>query len=424
MHELNGMLTRRGFLARSGIALLTGVVAGHLGAAETARDGSSGSKSMSQPSEAATADRPNVTLFLCGDVMTGRGIDQVLPRPSRPHIFEPYMRSALGYVELAEQVSGPITKPVEFAYIWGDALGEFDRVRPDRRIINLETAVTTAEDAWPKGINYRMHPGNVGCITAAKIDCCTLANNHVLDWGYDGLAETLDSLRAAGIRTAGAGRDDADASAPAVLDVPGKGRVLVFAFGTESSGVPRNWAARSNRAGVNFIPDFSARTADRIAGQVRPAKRSGDIVVASIHWGSNWEYRVSQEERAFARRLIDAAGVDVVHGHSSHHPKAIEVYRDRPILYGCGDFLNDYEGISGHESYRPDLALMYFPTFNARTGNLVRLLMTPTQIRRFRVNYAREGDARWLEERLGREGKAFGTAVERQSDNRLLLSWG
>jgi len=168
-----------------------------------------------------------VTLFLCGDVMTGRGIDQILPHPSKPQLYEPYMRSALGYVEIAERATGPIRRPVDFPYVWGDALAELDRVRPDARIINLETAVTAAEDAWPgKGIHYRMHPANVPCISAAKIDCCVLANNHVLDWGYRGLAETLDALRGAGMRTAGAGRDEAEAAAPAAIELPGKGRVL------------------------------------------------------------------------------------------------------------------------------------------------------------------------------------------------------
>jgi poly-gamma-glutamate synthesis protein (capsule biosynthesis protein) len=75
-----------------------------------------------------------------------------------------------------------------------------------------------------------MHPRNIDCITGARIDCCCLANNHVLDWGYDGLAETLRTLDAAGIAHTGAGRDAAEAAAPAVLDVPGKGRVLVFSY--------------------------------------------------------------------------------------------------------------------------------------------------------------------------------------------------
>src|SRR5687768_10922694 len=94
-----------------------------------------------------------VTLFLCGDMMTGRGIDQILPQPCAPHLYESYVRSALGYVELAERVSGPIPRPVPFAYIWGDALEVLERMQPDVRIVNLETAVTTSEDAWPrKGI--------------------------------------------------------------------------------------------------------------------------------------------------------------------------------------------------------------------------------------------------------------------------------
>ena len=116
--------------------------------------------------------------------------------------------------------------------------------------------------------------------------------------------------------------------------------------------------------------------------------------------------------------------MDVVHGHSSHHPRAIEVYRDRLILYGCGDFLNDYEGIRGNESFRPDLALMYFPTLDAATGRLTRLTLAPTQIRHFRANRARSEDARWLAELLSREGRAFGTQVELQPDGTLALRWG
>jgi len=112
-----------------------------------------------------------ITLFLCGDVMTGRGIDQVLPHPSDPIIYESYLQSAIEYVELAEMVNGSIKKPVDFSYIWGDPLEELERVAPDLRIINLETSATKSDDYWKgKGINYRMHPENIGCLTIAKID--------------------------------------------------------------------------------------------------------------------------------------------------------------------------------------------------------------------------------------------------------------
>jgi poly-gamma-glutamate capsule biosynthesis protein CapA/YwtB (metallophosphatase superfamily) len=364
-----------------------------------------------------------VTLFLCGDVMTGRGIDQILPHPSSPGLHEGYMDSALGYLRLAEQANGPIPRPVDFAYIWGAALAEFERVAPDVRIINLETSVTRSEEWLPKGINYRMHPDNIPCITAARIDCCVLANNHVLDWGRAGLVETLDTLSRARLSTAGAGRNRDEAGAPAVLDLPGESRVLVFAFGSETSGIPRDWAATADKPGVECLDDLSERTARQIAARVKSVRRPGDIVVASIHWGENFGYAIPPAQSRFARALIDEAGVDVVHGHSSHHVKGIEVYRDRPILYGCGDFLNDYEGIRGYEAYRGDLGLMYFVTLERSTGRLLRFDMTPTRIRRFQVQRAAADEARWLWKVLKREGAPFGIDVVLRDDHTLQLRW-
>ena len=376
--------------------------------------------------KAAPAVSPPVplTLFLCGDVMTGRGIDQVLPHPSEPRIYESYMRSAAGYVQLAEEVNGPIPRPVDYPYIWGDALAVLTELQPDLRIINLETSVTTCNDFWPnKGINYRMHPDNIGCLTAARIDCCNLANNHVLDWGRDGLVETLDVLQQAGIAGAGAGLDQQEAQTPASLIVPGKGRLLVCAGGSGTSGVPLDWAAGLARPGVNVLPDFNGQTMWRIKTAVSAVREPGDVVLFSIHWGDNWGYHIPAAERRLAHQLIDEAGVDVVYGHSSHHVKGIEVYRDRLILYGCGDFLNDYEGISGYEQFRGDLSLMYFPSFEVSSGRLIRLDMVPMQIRRFQTVRAGLSDSRWLADILNREGQQFGTRVELQEEGVLSLKW-
>jgi poly-gamma-glutamate synthesis protein (capsule biosynthesis protein) len=378
---------------------------------------------QSLSSQTTSRDAQTITLFLCGDVMTGRGIDQVLPYPGNPRIHEPYMTSAKGYVQLAEEVNGPIPKPVDFAYIWGCALEELRRTNPHVRIINLETAVTSSPEFWAgKGINYRMRPQNIPCISAAKIDCCILANNHVLDWGYTGLTETLTTLNGANLKTAGAGRNLSEAEAPAIIEVAGKGRVLVFGFGDESSGIPWLWGARSNRPGVNLLPDLSEDTVRRIAKRISGLKQKGDWVVASIHWGGNWGYEISSAQREFAHRLIDQAQVDVVHGHSSHHPKGVEVYQGKPVLFGCGDFLNDYEGISGYEEFRGDLALMYFVTLDLATGKLVSLTMTPMQIRRFRLNYAHPDDVRWLQQVMDRESRTLGTRIELANEYRLALS--
>ncbi|OGT20546.1 MAG: poly-gamma-glutamate biosynthesis protein [Gammaproteobacteria bacterium RBG_16_57_12] len=369
-------------------------------------------------------NKQSMTLFLCGDVMTGRGIDQILPHPSDPRLYEMYVRDAREYVELAERLNGPIAKPVDFTYIWGDALAELQRVAPDVRIINLETAVTISNEYWPKGINYRMHPANSPCLTAAAIDCCVLANNHVLDWGPAGLEETLVTLARAGIMYAGAGRTLDEAQAPAVMGVPGKGSVVVFSFGSETSGISRDWGATTGRPGVNLLPDLSDTTVRRIAEQVKRIKRGGDIVVASIHWGGNWDYNIPRDQREFAHALIDAAGVDLVHGHSSHHVKGIEVYKDRLILYGCGDFLTDYEGIHGNEEYRDDLGLMYFPSLDPASGHLLGFKMTPTRLKNLRVNRVSRKEAQWLAEVLNREGKPLGTRVTIEEDDRLVLHWG
>jgi len=370
----------------------------------------------------STAD--TVTLFVAGDVMAGRGIDQILPHPGRPQLFEPFVRTATAYVELAERARGPLPRQAGFDYVWGDALAELERVNPAARIVNLETAVTTSDEAWPhKGIHYRMHPLNGPCLTRAGIDCCVLANNHVLDWGYAGLSETLAVLHAAGIQTAGAGGSAAEAAAPAVIQPSPAVRVLVFAFGLPSSGVPAEWAATDARAGVNWLADLAERSRGRIAHWLSPYQRRGDLRIASLHWGGNWGYHISRSEREFAHWLIDSAGVHLVHGHSSHHVKGIEVYHGKVILYGCGDLLNDYEGIGGYESFRGDLALMYFPTLDPASGDLVRLEMTPTQTRLFRIQRAPADAAAWLARTLDREGTQLGTSVIVRADGTLQLQW-
>jgi poly-gamma-glutamate capsule biosynthesis protein CapA/YwtB (metallophosphatase superfamily) len=365
-----------------------------------------------------------ITIFLAGDVMTGRGIDQVLPHPNQSILYEPYVKDARTYVHLAEDVNGAIPKPVGYSYIWGDVLDELERVSPDLRIINLETSVTTSDDYWRgKGINYRMHPRNISTITAAKVDLCVLANNHVLDWGYPGLVETLESLKKAKIRSVGAGRNREEAEAPAVFVIQGKGRVIVFSFGSPTSGIPLSWAASEDKPGVSLLKDLSDDTVRFIGGKVRRVKQQGDIVIASIHWGSNWGYAIPPEQIEFAHNLIDRAEIDLMYGHSSHHVKAIEIHGGKPILYSCGDFLDDYEGISGHEEFRDDLGFMYFASMDSLTGNLVRLRMTPTRIRNFKVNQASRPDAQWLRDTLNREGVAFGTRVDLDHDNTLPLHW-
>lgn len=369
------------------------------------------------------AGSDTVTLFLAGDVMTGRGIDQVLPYPGNSQIYETFAKSAIDYVKLAERANGPIRRPVAFSYMWGDALTELERRNPDARIINLETAVTRSTKPEPKGINYKMNPANIPAITAAGIDCCVLANNHVLDWGCSGLVETLSALERGNMHYAGAGRDSSSAAAPAMLEVSAEVRVLVFAFASPSAGVPYGWAASPDAPGVNVIPKLSRHYAEKISEMISTVARPRDVVVVSIHWGGNWGYEIPEEQSAFAHWLIEFCKVDIVHGHSSHHAKGIEVYRGKLILYGCGDFIDDYEGITGYDVFRDDLVLMYFPTVRLDDGTLVSLEMVPLQIRNMRLNRASRADAEWLGSTLTREGEPLGTRIRLGTDDVLRLVW-
>jgi poly-gamma-glutamate capsule biosynthesis protein CapA/YwtB (metallophosphatase superfamily) len=359
-----------------------------------------------------------VKVFLSGDVMTGRGIDQVLPYPSDPRIHEAIVKSAKEYVRLAERVNGPIPYPVNFDYVWGAALDVLRLNSPSLYVVNLETAITRGENFVRKGINYRLSPENAECLTAACIDCCVLANNHILDWDAAGLIDTLATLERLGIKTVGAGRNIFEARAPVTIDVGQNRRVIVCAAASVTSGTPRRWAAGENAPGVNILHDLSNAGVAEIAGQIASVKRSGDIVMFSIHWGPNWGYFIPQEQIRFAHRLIDEAGVSVVFGHSSHHAKAIEWHRAGLILYGCGDFLNDYEGITGYEEYRDDLAVLYAITFDAASGRPANLELVPFRIRRFQLIRPPKEDLIWLEHTLDRESRRFGTRV------RLLPSSG
>ena len=362
-----------------------------------------------------------VTLFLCGDVMCGRGVDQILPHPGDPRLREPCTDDARAYVRLAERVSGPIPRPAGFGWPWGDALHVVDDLEPDVRVINLETSVTRSAGFAPgKAVHYRMNPANLPCVAVIRPNACALANNHVLDFGPAGLIETLDALADAGLTAVGAGRDATAARQPAAVYLPGGRRAVIFSCATASSGIPRGWAATGTRPGVDLLPGLSGAAASDVTARVREAREPGDIAVVSIHWGTNWGYQVDRDQSWFARRLIDG-GVDLIHGHSSHHPRPVEIYRGKLILYGCGDGIDDYEGISGYEEYRDDLRLLYFASLLPCTGELAALRMVPMQARKMQLRRARPADSQWLATTLDQISRPYGSRIGLEPGGTLTL---
>lgn len=434
---------------------------GAFAAKTTAMTPGAGARSVS------TTTRPIAKLVLTGDVMLGRGIDALNRVHVDPVIYETCCRSALDYVALARRRSGhppkdhPAAAYHDPARVWGTLFPHLtgaadeedrdrsasDRVPPDAPrvlLVNLETAVTSRGNPWPaKGINYRTHPANVAALTAANVTFCALANNHVLDWSKEGLVDTLTALDAASIAHAGAGANAAEAWAPAAIPLGEDGdRALIVSVAHASSGVPSSWAAGPLSSGVARV-EYTDEGIAAVAAAFDSigACAGAEVRIVSIHWGGNWGWDPEPGQIAFAHALVDRAGVNVVWGHSSHHVKAIEVYRGALVLYGCGDLINDYEGIEhlSAAEFRDSVGLLYEATIGTEGGpagvSLMDLSMLPTRIKYLAVNHAEGGgveedvdvdDASWLAGVLTREGRrlGFGTSVEVNGvTGKLRLRW-
>ncbi|MFE8034107.1 CapA family protein [Thiohalocapsa marina] len=349
---------------------------------------------LSKPAE-------SVRLFLAGDVMLGRAIDQLFIRHHPDILDKDDYKPAWLYQHLSEAIHGALSRPVAYASIWGPLPELLDAADTDLRLLNLETAITTSDDWAVKPCVFRMHPANMPCLSAIGPDCCTLANNHVLDFGRAGLIETLDLLRHAGIGQAGAGLDIDEVVQPFVRNLPSGPRLVIHAWGARDGGVFPDWQAATDRPGVNYLPDYNADAVDRMIEQVRAFQQPGDITIASLHWGANWVRKIPEEHRRLARTLIDSASVDLIHGHSSHHPIGMEVHRGKLVLYGCGDLINDYEGIVNHRRWRHDLTAAYFVDLDTDSGDLRGLTLRTLQRRQFRLGYPSPDDALWLTTRIG-----------------------
>lgn len=280
-------------------------------------------------------------LLFVGDVMLGRLLNQVLTR-----------------------------KPP--AYPWGDTLPLFQRA--DTRICNLECALTDQGSPWtatPKVFHFRSNSSNVAVLTTARITAISLANNHTLDFGYDGLLETLATLRAADILAAGAGMNKTEASTAALWEVQGRKLGLLALTDNQPE-----WAATEDQAGVWYVPiSLQDERAIEFFASVKKIRAQVDLLIVSAHWGPNWGRVPPAKHVSFAHALIDE-GADIVFGHSGHIVRGIEWYRERPILYCAGDFIDDY-AVDPVE--RNDLSFVFLVECDAQGFHCLRLYPTIIQ---------------------------------------------
>lgn len=353
------------------------------------------------------------TLMLGGDVMLGRLVDQIMPQ----HVNEPgeqhHAVNILRHYGRSDQVS----KGNPYRYVWGDVLPEL--LKADLRLINLETSITTSSKKWPrKAFNYRMHPGNVKILQEAKIDYCSLANNHILDFGDEGMFETMKALTRNNIAWAGVGHNLEEASSPAILSCKGH-KIACFSI----SDHPSTWAASERNSGLFFINPhhYSDKDIQRIQEVIAKAKEKDpeiNMVVVSFHWGPNYAWEPSTEIQNLAHDLISHCNVDVIHGHSSHHIQGIEIFSGKPIIYGCGDFVDDY---AVDENYRNDLGFAYFLTFDS-TCILQHIELLPTKIQAFSVTKDLPlADSKWLTSAMKSLCKKFGSPVYETQNGKLYI---
>lgn len=325
------------------------------------------------------------TLALTGDVMLGRKVAEVLNDYMRPE--EP----------------------------WGDVRPFLDA--SDLRIINLECAITGNEQPWtrtPKVFHFRTQPSAIETLRTARIDACSLANNHTLDFEEQGLLDTLEHLDAAGIRHAGAGRNREEATDPAILTVPADHtrRVALVAF---TDNEPP-FAAGTDRPGTNYLPvSLKPDVLRRVERAVSDVREMGvDTVIFSNHWGPNMVQRPREIFRRFARAVIDR-GVDIYYGHSAHIFQGVEIYRGKPILYDTGDFIDDY---AVDPRLRNDWSFLF--QVSVEEGTFGRLDLTPVKLSYARVDLATGGEREEILDRMERLSAEMGTVFTRREDALVL----
>jgi poly-gamma-glutamate synthesis protein (capsule biosynthesis protein) len=326
---------------------------------------------------ATVSEDVDARIGLVGDVMLGRGVDE-------------------------RWRDGPPTG------IWGSML---DRVRSlDGLFLNLECCLSARGSPRPgRTYHFRADPGwAVPALRSGGVVWASLGNNHVLDFGPDAFSDTLEHLSTGGIAHAGAGPDLDAALEPSLVEVGGLS-VAVVAFTDRSP----SYGAGSDSPGTAFVRmepgnPRTRRLVDRALGRARAA--DPDLVVASLHWGPNWETRPARSQRRFARGLVDR-GVDVVHGHSAHVIQGVEVYRGRPILYDCGDFVDDY---AVKPELHNDRSFLFELVVDG--GVVTTLRLVPVEIVGEAANRAGVTASRWLRRQMRTLSAEFGTTIERAGD--------
>ena len=297
--------------------------------------------------------------------------------------------------------------------VWGDML---DRLRGlDGLLINLECCLSTRGQPWRRThrpFHFRADPDwAIPGLEAAGVDCCALANNHVLDFETPALFDTLDQLDAADIAHAGAGRTREAAFEPAVFTVGDCTLAVVSVTDNTPEYAATEDSPGTARVEIDRDDESSRQAVERALERAR--EHDPDLVVASLHWGPNMVEAPPESHQRFAHWLVDE-GIDVVHGHSAHIFQGVEVYDGAPICYDTGDFVDDY----ARSQPRNDRSFLFAVVVDDGTPTELRL--SPIEIDDFAVHQAGPEAADWSRARMRSLSAPFGTDFERDGDQLVL----
>ena len=274
------------------------------------------------------------------------------------------------------RLTNEVTSQYGYVYPWGNVLPLLQKTALN--IVNLETTLTTSTNKTPKVFNFKAEPDKVETLIVGNIHLVSLANNHSLDFGREGLKETIAVLNKAKIQHVGAGKNIQEAKKPVIITKNGIS-IGIIGYTDNEPG----WLATPQKSGTNYIEVGDIETIRKDIASIRDKV---DILIVSIHWGPNMRQRPTQEFQNFAHQMIDA-GIDIIHGHSAHIFQGIEVYKNRLIMYDTGDFVDDY---AVDNELRNDQSFFYQVTLCKIQEKTIicNVHLTPLLISNMQVNLA------------------------------------
>lgn len=251
-------------------------------------------------------------------------IVDILPRQ------EPYSAVFVGDIMLTRGVAGRVHRNGE------DWSYPFQYITPllqsaDMAFGNHEGSVSDIGVDSGKEFSFRFDVASSAAVAAAGFDVVSLANNHALDWGYDALCDSANRLRAVGIVPIGGGCNASEAFAPYIRTFPDGTTIAMLGYTEFYKGA----TATEKRAG------YTKYAIDSIAKDIADARAQGaDIVVVSLHWGTEYQPHPNETQKTMGHAIIDA-GADVIIGHHPHVVEDYEEYNGKHIFYSLGNFVFD-----------------------------------------------------------------------------------